>query len=290
MRNVGGVAVSDKSGDGISNPGGSPNPSASLITSQNFEAAGWEGDFTGQGAWGNNVARAANAPASGTYALRGNQLAAVTDPITGLSGNPSPTLDFRGNGNIAAQTPDGCYYKFQFRHDDYNQVFVNDGSDEGKLLWFVDELYGITGMFINKQLVRDNTLELVYNNGAAYGQQWASDNWGYLKLYMSNAALTFGANGAWHTFEYYINYAEKYVQVWVDGLILTSSKHGDAQYAGILTADGRSYYDPALTLKTIGFQHWWVRTNNIAQSTDSTGTRAGWQLDDLEVWDGNPNN
>ena len=262
-----------------------PPPAAGLLYSQNFESAGWESEFTGSAAWSDNVAVVTNDPHSGTKSLRGNQISAVTDGITGLTGIASTLLDWRGSGgNIAGLTPNECQFDYWFRHDDYNHVLVDDGTGEGKLLWFVDNTHGTEAMFISNQLAGTDSLRLVYANGG-YSSQWATDNWGYSELYISNAGVSSSTTGTWQKFTYYINYDEKYVQIYVNDLIMKSSNHGDPAYAGILTADGRSYYDPALTLKTKGFQFFWTRESNIDGSTDGTGYAAGWQIDDLAVYD-----
>ena len=259
---------------------------SSLIYSQNFESAGWESDFTGSGTWGDHVARVTDSPYEGTYSLRGNQLPAVTDTLTSLAGHANPLLDWRGGGSIVALTPNELYFSYRFRHDDYNHDLDDDGSGEGKLVFFVDDTYSIQGMYLNNQLAQRNSLRLKYSNGG-YSDSWASTNWGYTSLTLTNANVSGNTSGTWRRLEYYINYDDKYVQFWVDGNIMKSSKHGNPSYPK-LTSDGKSYYDPALTLKTKGFQFFWVRAGNIDESTDGTGYYAGWQIDDLQVWDGMP--
>jgi len=259
-----------------------PPPAAGLLYSQNFESAGWESDFTGSATWGDHLAVVTNNPHSGTKSLRGNQIDTVTDGITGLAGESNPTLDWRGSGgNISGLTPNECWFEYWFRHDDYNEDLVDDGSGEGKLLFFVDDTYNTQAMYINNQLVNSGTLRLKYSNGG-YDDSWASTNWGYTSLYLSNAGVSGGANGDWVKFAYYINYDDSYIEIYVNGLLMKSNQAGN--FAGIPT-NGRIYFDATQGLHTKGFQFFWARSANIDGSTDGTGYAAGWQIDDLAVYD-----
>jgi hypothetical protein len=260
---------------------------ATLLYSQDFESAGWEGDFTGASAWEDHITTTTSNPHSGTTCLRGNQLPGVTDGITGLTGLANTELDWRGSGgNIAGLTPNACCLKYWFRHDDYTHDLDDDGTGDGKQVFFVDDTHGTQAMYLNWQGINPGSIKLVYSNGA-YSDAWASTNWGYTSLFLSSASVDIQTDGTWHELTYYINYDDKYVQVWIDGHIMKhAGKHGEAGYEGILTADGKSYYESSLTLKTEGFQFWWVRQGNIDESTDGTGYAAGWQIDDLRVYDG----
>ena len=257
-----------------------------LISSQGFEGSDWESGFTGESTWGDHLARVTNNPKTGTYALRGNQIGSYKDPLTGLYGVSSPVLDWRGGIDIVSQTPGEMYFSYWFRHDDYRQNLVDDGSGEGKLVFFVDERYSTQAMYINNQLAGSSTLRLKYSNGA-YSDDWARENWGYSSLYLGNANVQGGTDGKWTKFSYYVNYQENYLQIWVNDQIMKSSKHGGSYSA--LPSDGRIYFDPDLGLRTKGFQFFWAREKNISGSSNESGYKGGWQIDDLEVWDGMPN-
>jgi hypothetical protein len=257
-----------------------------MLYSLGFESTGWEDEFTGQSAWGDHLARTSNAPHSGAYSLRGNQIKGKIDGITGLPGIASPILDWRGGGRIASRTPDELYFSYWFRHDDYNHRLENDGSGEGKLMYFIDETYGAKAMYLNNQLAANSTLRLRYSNGG-YKDNWGRTHWGFAYVNLTNPNVRAGTEGNWIQFEYYINYKEKFIKIWVNGRIMKSSKHGDPAYP-MLPADGRIYYDPKLDLRIKGLQFFWTRSTNIDSSTNRVGYAAGWQIDDLEVWNGMP--
>lgn len=258
-----------------------------LLYSQGFEDNNWQGDFTGYEVWKDKLKAVTNNPKSGERSLRGNQLPDVTDPITNTKGMGNYLLDWRGKGrDLETKAPDELYFSYWVRHDDYNHVLEDDGSGEGKLMYIVDEKYNVGAMYLNNQLAHSSTLKLRYSNGN-YNDAWAYKNWGYGYAVLSNPNVVGGTRGKWRKFEYYINYKEHYIKIWVDGHIMKDKKHDDPAFP-FLTTDGKTYYDTELDLKTIGFQFFWTRVTNINTSTDREGYAAGWQIDDLQVWDGMP--
>ena len=58
-------------------------------------------------------------------------------------------------------------------------------------------------------------------------------------------------------------------------------------FIATLPDDGRIYFDPSL--RTKGLQFFWARSDNIDDSSDQSGDAGSWQINDLEVWDGMPN-
>ena len=269
---------------------------ARLLYHQGFEADGWESEFTGRSTWAGSVAVVTHEPRSGARSLRGNQLAGVVDPITGLPGRGNPLLDWRGGGDIAARTPHQMYFSYWFRHDDYQYT----GSGEGKLLYFVDgNGCGIQEMYFGGQLIQRG-LAIAYDNGCG-SNLWAHcassyhgaevcdpcradgtcDNWGYSTLWLEHPEVEPGV-GIWRHFEYFIDYDDRYFQVWIDGQIVTDEER---------YPDGRIAYGPERTFHWQGFQLFYASTGDgrdLAGCVEGEGTCGSWQIDDLEVWDGLP--
>ena len=266
---------------------------------QGFEEDGWQSEFTGQSVWEDHVARVTHEPHSGSYCLRGNQMAGVIDPITGLPGKGNPLLDWRGAGyDIHTRTPHEMYFSYWFRHDDYDWPSSEDNG-EGKLMYLIDVTHNVRAMYLGRQFAK-GSLRIRYSNGG-YSDRWAwcsdsyhgdclecraagtCDNWGYSSLTLTNSNVFPSADGQWRHFEYYINYDEHYFSTWIDGHKLADSK-------GIYP-DGNIHYDSGLDLHWKGFQLFYASIGdgrNFKDCEDQTGHCVGWQIDDLEVWDGMP--
>ncbi|AKF11620.1 hypothetical protein [Sandaracinus amylolyticus] len=287
-------AITDAAMDAGAEDASSSGPR--LLYRQDFEADGWQGDFTGRATWEGHVAVVTHEPHGGLRSLRGNQLASVVDPITGLPGIGNALLDWRGAGHdIAERTPHQMYFSYWFRHDD----FAYGAENEGKLLYFVNA----TGSgscqldaYFGGQLHSRN-IAVVYNNGCA-SNHWAHcteddetcaacradgtcDNWGYSSLWLQHPEVAPGP-GRWRRFEYFIDYDERYFTIWIDGHLVAD----DERYV-----DGRIAYGPERTFHWTGFQLFYASTGDgrdYADCVDGEGVCAGWQIDDLEVWDGLP--
>jgi len=251
---------------------------ATRLYYQGFETTGWESQFTGRSTWEDHVVRVSNAPRSGSYALRGNQNIWRIDPITGAYGLSNNLLDWRGGYDIATKTPNEMYFSYWFRHDDH--TWAGSESGDGKLFYFVDTNYNTGAMYIGGQLANSN-LTITYANGS-YSSDWArlEENWGYSKLYLSHPNVSPSTSGQWRHFEYYINYNQHYFTFWIDGNRLIAN---EGRYP-----DGKLYYDSNLNIHWKGIQFFYIHAAQVDQSSDGTGYYNGWQIDDLEVWDGMP--
>lgn len=265
---------------------------ADKIASQTFEAPGWESEFTGQSHWGENMARTTHDPHSGSYALRWNQFGDPnprTDPITGKPGQGWTLLDWRGGVNIPNLTPNEMFFRMSFRHDDY----ANDipfGTATRKLFYLVDVVHNVGAMFMSRQL-GVNVPYLSYTNGG-YSEGWANSNWGYKCMYLQHPNVQASLNGDWRMCEFYINYDEHYVQVWFDGNLMKPNTTANAIYWERFPEDaaaGRIRYDPNLSLHFKGFQigHF-DPPYDCENCRDESEYYAGFQIDDLEVWNGIP--
>jgi len=252
---------------------------ATRVAYLGFETEGWEDEFTGRSTWEGHVKRVTNAPHTGSYCLRGNQNIWRIDPITNAYGLSNALLDWRGAGHdIHTETPNEMYLSYWFRHDDH--TWAGSEGGDGKLFYFIDVNYNTRAMYVGGQLATNN-IGITYSNGA-YSDAWARDpdNWGYSKLYLGNPNVSPSTTGTWRHFEYYINYNQHYFKFWIDGNLL---KPTNGKYP-----DGKLYYDSNLNIHWKGFQFFYIHAAQVDQSSDGTGYYNGWQIDDLEVWDGMP--
>lgn len=88
--------------------------------------------------------------------------------------------------------------------------------------------------------------------------------------------------GRWRRFEYFIDYDERYFMVWIDGHLVADDER---------FVDGRIPYGPEREFHWKGFQLFYASTGDgrdYADCVDGEGVCGGWQIDDLEVWDGLP--
>ncbi len=271
----------------------SPAAAGDLLGSQGFESPGWESQFTGQGTWGDNITRAAHEPYSGSYCLRWNQYGPPNgrnDPITGLPGIGNSLLDWRGGTDIVGQTPHEMYFSMRFRHDDYSNS-AGFGDSARKLFYLVDQAYNVGAMYLKFQLgtVRPH---MSYGNGA-YNENWAYDNWGYNNMFFQPSGISASLNGDWRRCEIYFNYDQHYFMLWFDGVLMLPADWGsNLTYWERFPADaaaGRIKYDPSLNLHFKGFQiGYFAHTFDCVNCNDDSEYYCGFQIDDLEVWNGMP--
>jgi len=260
-----------------------------MIYCQDFEQDGWQDEFTGRDTWENHVARVNNNPYDGNSCLRGNQMAGLVDPITGLEGRGNTLLDWRGeNGDIHIQTPHEMYFSYWFKHDDFDFPYSADNG-EGKLFYFIDPNYSVRAMYIGGQLCKRD-LSVRYSNGG-YGDSWAYDNWGYSSIYLGNQNIEPSCDGDWRHFEYYIDYDEHYFQIWIDEqLLYPCLGSSNSRYCELYpqeASEGKIMYDSNLDIHWQGFQLFYASTSdgrNFQDCVDQSGYCVGWQLDTLEVW------
>lgn len=262
---------------------------AEKIASLDFESEGWESQFTGQNVWGDNITRTTHDPFSGSYSLRWNQDSGREDPITGLMGIGNSLLDWRGDHNIPAQTPNEMYFSMRFRHDDYS----NDAeANARKLFYFVDNVSGgdaVRSNLIGNQFGNQN-LRMSYHNGTdRYDQQWAWDNWGHAIMWLDNSGVSPSLDGEWRHFEFYINYNEHYMILWLDGYILYPTNPTYRELYPEDAAAGRIVYSEETGWHYKGFQiGFFSPYRDCVNCEDESEYSAGFQIDDLEVWNGMP--
>ncbi len=246
---------------------------ANLIYRIDFESDGWESKFAGE--WRNYSKRVTTNPHGGQYSLRGNLMEGRIDPITGLPGNNSPKLDIV----ISDKTPHGVFIRYWRRFDDAN--WSGSESGHGKNDYLVDDTVG-TGAYFTAMRWETGLFKVQGNGG--YPQEWDQKHWGGLYAALKSpepSAYRGNADGQWHKFEFYINYDEHFMQVWVDGQRLEATGNS----VGYIM-DGKVPLYPDFHLSALGFLY--VHEAQVENSSDRTGYACGWQIDDIEVWDGLP--
>ena len=247
-----------------------PAFSANLIHKLDFESTGWEDSFR-SGSWEGKVTRTTSNPHSGSYSLRGNLMEARgTDPITGLDCEANPQLEYVGN-DISSQTPNEIYIKYWRRFDDANWDGTENGYGKGEYL--TDDEDSVKAFYTRMAWGPNNYA--LSQNGAYWDFCNDDENWGYSKAYFAGPDPG-GADGQWHKFEFYVNYKENYIKMWVDDILLTSD---DA-------TNGQLPLPEEFHLR--GLQLLYVHSAQVSQSTDGEGYACGYQFDDIEVWDGIP--
>ncbi len=251
--------------------------SASLIHKLDFESDGWQDSFRA-GAWDGKVARVSVKPRGGSYSLRGNFMEARgNDPITGLPGENNLQLEYVGNG-ISAQTPSEIFIRYWRKLD--HSTWDGPISNRRKSEFITDDVTG-TSAYYTRLALTERDLK-IYGNGA-YPQSENSADWGALYARLSGVDPG-GTDGLWHQFAFYIDYRDptnKYMKMWVDGVLLTAVDESVGY-----VVDGRVKLNDSFHAR--GIQFFYIDNGEVSESTDGDGYAAGWQLDDIEVWDGLP--
>lgn len=300
-----------------------PLLAASLLASEDFEGAGWASSFQA-GGWGTGstvAQRVTNNPHSGTYSGRLNFT--QTDGIHGGASEENPHFQFRGGYDWTALNE--LFFRGWFRWDDFTPAPPEDypGSGEGKFMWMYDSICTTAsqGMYANNLWMNpaySTVLRLSYGNGcwaldwsdtqsAAVGRCDVSGGcWGFSSLNMAAAGQSPSTTGTWNKFEIYFNLQQCYLKMWMNDVIMKSSKHGDGTYGaaglGTLLADGTTYYDLPesaggceigdtgrnLSFEGAAMLGWASGAGAHDNCVDGDGYCMGWQVDDLELWSGNP--
>ena len=260
-----------------------PLLSATRLYYEDFESSGWEAGFRG-GDWSGHVARTTNHPQSGSYCLRGQAMDRA-DPITKLTGiqNPQLECDF---GGISSHTPNEVFVRYYIRFDDANWTNISSDTGEvlatdfyGKFAYLTDDKYGLGFMWFNWGANGGNPGAMhLEPNGGPYSDPWLMENWaGNFALY-SMPSGTIGIDGQWHKVEIYLNYTENYAMFWGDGVLSTKS----------VFPDGEIPIHPESHLRGIQFWHFAFGTTEDSTDGPPGEYACGWQIDNIEVWDGLP--
>lgn len=264
---------------------------------EDFESVNnWQQYFTG-GGFGTYTKRVNNAPYAGGWCLRSNWDASKFDSILGNVGFKNTQMECRFGG-LATSTPDTAYVRFFMRLDNF--YWPNYG---GKWWYFADDSVGLDAYFMGMRLPQ--TEAMTFSGNGATGSGWpssclsgvnglSSGGIGYMNApdpsAPQNSLIDINFDGKWHEFEFLFDYINDEVQFWVDGHRLTDVSN--SQY----NTNGKFPLCPGFHLRGIQFMYG-HSSSAIATSRDFrdsgyaqyTGYAVGWQLDNIEVWDGAPN-
>lgn len=215
-----------------------------------------------------SVAITTNQPHGGTKCIRGNVYRTVLDSITGLPGWSSPKLNIGGPGG-SPPPPWGTYHKFDDLHDD--ELYIS-----WWMRWDSDANFtrggGYAGAYKMMYINGTGGANESYNN--RYNYKFSFYNPLFIETSVLGAPLIVGGanDGAWHHYEVYIKYESSYGvsdaiwRLWEDDVLWWDKT--DAQFLS----------SPTGKINSIRF----------IQYTLGADASSGYQIDDIEIWDGMP--
>lgn len=220
-------------------------------------------------------------PYSGTRSLRGNLASGLAgnDPITGKTRNNSPlNLDIAGITSNANRTWDKLFVRYRLRFDDADNRQSNDTVTTPKLAYFSDTRTTFeTGSAIWPVIEPGKGLRSIYrNDGNGSGFNPFPDfNAGAPQGECTDCGLAYDGN--WNTVEALFDQQNNTAEFWINGV----------KFLGYTDAtDGVWPVASEYTMDHIRFFH---GDNAVwANSVNGTGEKGGFQLDEIEIWEGDP--
>jgi len=260
----------------------SATPAANRLYKEDFETAdGWKTYLS----YGSvlSVKRVTAQPRSGSGSLRGNFNPSITDPVTGLKGVAGTPLALK-LPNLKNQTPNGVYMSFWLRFDKCSwggsQGYEGPtGGMDGKFSYMVNGTDPAQSFYPVMKGGATGLMQLGFNSSGTDWESWVTRNgWPSPKLWDGNTGKSWGPDGLWHQYEISLEYGstKSYMTMWVDGK--------PASFAAF--RDGRIPMPPNFHMSEYGF--FYVPSQLTDRSQPNGESCNGWQLDDLEVWDGKP--
>lgn len=246
----------------------------------------------------NNAELTTHAPYSGNFAARSNFFNKLRpDPFI-KQGNSGATVITTHKGIIAAN-PEVLYITYKFRFDDAlwrnaegKPYAHGDGTPSDLAVTIKGGYYGYYGNIVSKGFYlvwRGGPRgELVFADNSSgeqpWNPNWEKESWasGTKAIYL-HTGHPFGADGKWHTFEMEVDYRHpKYVRakIWVDGRVAANERY--------TPASDDYYFRLPKGFKIEQFSTSYASTRDLWLSTHRTGYACGFQVDDIEVWNGNP--
>lgn len=204
---------------------------------------------------------------SGTRCIRGNVYEGATDPITGLPGENSPRLNIGG----VSGTPEwGTYHNFRDHH--VQELYVSfwmrwdQGANFQRDLGYGAEPGAYKIMYVSSTGNINQSYTNRYVNSFSFYQ-----NSGMRETYVQSPNGNIN-DGRWHHYEIYLKYETSYGagngiwRVWEDGKLVWDRNN----ITFLTSSDGK--------FTSIRFIHY----------TGGALASSGWQIDDIEIWDGIP--
>lgn len=226
-------------------------------------------------------------PKEGLKSVRGNFNSNVTDSITGLKGEPFVQfkINFKDVPTLKDWYPttDEIYVSWWFKHDICFWKGPNFANTDP---------IATTGKFGFIRMNEDPATAYYFTtNGGADGAGVLSANsWNSLwEGWYNRASLwlasekSWGADGRWHKLSFYIgkkNDGQKYMMWWIDDHLMMSDNY---------EPDGKHKIYNDFVMDSIQF--WHIKMTDISDSENigtNKGICNGWQIDDVQVWDGIP--
>ncbi len=230
-------------------------------------------------------------PREGSKSLRGNFNRNYVDPITGLRGHEFTNMivDFKKVPKLKNwyATTDQIYVSWWFKLDQVKWRGTDFNSSDpimvsGKFAYLLMNKNPATSYYftMNGGATGQGT---VSTNDSGWMQQW-QNLYSRPSLSSLRSGKSFGADGQWHKLGFYIyknEAGERRLKWWMDDQLMTRD----------IFENGSGDYRISDDFVMDGIQFWHTATGNLGLST-SVGAPDqylnGWQIDDLQVWDGIP--
>lgn len=231
-----------------------------------------------------------NAPYSGTRCLRGNLATGLAgnDPLTGKPRNSNPidfSLAFKTGG--ASRSWKKVFIRYRLRFDDADNRDASNLITNMKLGYISDVYNDSTGDSIT------STTSAIYPTMSARGgcgiYSLAVNNsggnpapdWGGSAIITSAVNRGLNYDGTWNLIEILVDHENHTIAFWVNGIKVVSnsgqplvSSNGDYPTSSTFTADHISLFHADA-------EEW-------VNSTNRTGEKGGFQIDEFECWEGDP--
>jgi hypothetical protein len=223
-------------------------------------------------------------PKEGNKSVRGNFNPNVIDPIAKIQGNPFTQLKL----NFAKvpqlknwyPTARSMYVSWWFKLDKCHwkgTEFNNNDPLEvaGKFAYIRMNENPSTSYYFTIRGGEQGSGTLSANQ-SGWMKLWET-LYGRSALYLSNEQ-SFGSDGKWHKLGFFIETepnGNKYLTWWIDDVVMSGDRFG---------SKGRQKIYDGFVMDSIQFWHTKAGAVNLTQ-----GACNGWQIDDVQVWDGVPN-
>ena len=233
----------------------------------------------------NSIAVVTNNPFDGTKSARGNlaHYFVTNDPITGLPRNSSPLdLDIAGITANASRTWDKLFFRYKMRFDDAENKGSSsdavDSSSKPKLGYFSTRTLGEaeTQSAIYPTLERIKGIAAMYRNGT--GSADPTPDWPAGSIYGECADCGFDYTGLWNNVECLFDNVAHTFELWIN----------DVKFIDTLSAFNGGVYPVKETFRFDHFRFFHASSPAFDLSVNRSGEKGGFQIDNIEVWQGDP--
>lgn len=240
----------------------------------------WQQYFTGGGFAEGYTKRVNHQPYAGSWSLRSNLNPTRVDPVTNHVGSNNVQLECRFGG-LTQNTPEAVFIRYFLKIDHCNWP-----NQQAKKEYLPDDTYGLGAWFTGLHFPQTSNMTWSPNGAGGDWEQWCQAH--YFPngiLYMNGQTpVSFGPDGQWHKFEFYFDYLNDTFQYWIDGVKIIGVG------ANSVYADGVFPLHPGYHLRGLQFMYGQAGYNwaGTSDGINPVGYSVGWQLDNLEAWDGLP--